>query len=830
MSESSPGAHDGMLARVLGEMSSRPAIADLRLLPVTVAAWLGAGIAIAAPASGWTVLTSVALWGAAAVLALARLPGSWRGLVVLALAGGALAITSVVAQSGARAPSVLTEAAHAGRSVELVVAVSGRAADGRIAATTQTARVAGTTIVVSTPVLLFGEPGDDIIRGARIGSLLRVAGTLQAADPGEDVAFLVFLRGDAARAGAPPPLLAAADVVRRDFREAASGLPGDGGALLPGLAIGDTSSVSATLDDAMKTSSLSHLTAVSGANCAIVVGLALALGAAVGLPRLVRLGAAALVLAGFVVVVTPEPSVIRAAVMAAVALIALASGRAARGLPLLCVAVLVLLVIDPWLSRSYGFALSVLATGGLLLLARPLAEVMARVLPRGLALVLAVPLAAQLACQPVLLMLNPSLPLYGVAANLLAEPAAAPVTVLGLIACVAAPVLPPVATVFAALAWLPASWIAAVATFFAGLPGARAPWPTGVVGILLLTTLTVAALIATLGGVPPPVTRAARAALVVAFVGYLATLAGSQLVENVTRPADWQFALCDVGQGDATIIRSQGVIALDDTGREPARLQHCLDELGITHINLLVLTHYDLDHVGGVSAVYGKVDRALIGPPSDPGDERIASELRANGAEVDQVSRGETGMLGELRWDVLWPPQRGVEPGNPASVTIQVTPTGACLRGCLSGILLGDLGEESQARLLGTGQVHQVDVVKVAHHGSADQAARLYETLHATVGLIGVGADNSYGHPTAKLLGILAAVGTRPLRTDLDGLTLVAAGVRVSEVRVWTEKPEDVVRDAELTGAGTLATPSATSTPAPLPARRPAPPAVPGGG
>jgi competence protein ComEC len=591
-------------------------------------------------------------------------------------------------------------------------------------------------------------------------------------------------------------------------------LPGDGGDLLPGLAIGDTGSVSATLSDAMKTASLSHLTAVSGANCAIVVGLVLALGAAAGLPRPARLGAAAVALAGFVVVVTPEPSVIRAAVMAAVALIALGAGRAARGFPLLCVAVLVLLTIDPWLSRSYGFALSVLATAGLLLLARPLAEAMSRFLPRGLALVLAVPLAAQLACQPVLLMLNPSLPLYGVAANLLAEPAAAPVTVLGLIACVVAPVFPPLATVVAALAWLPASWIAAVATFFAALPGARAPWPTGLAGILLLSVLTVAGLIAALGGVPPPVRRVARAGLVVAFVGYLATLAGSQLVESVTRPADWQFALCDVGQGDATIIRSQGMVALDDTGREPARLQHCLDQLGITHIDLLVLTHYDLDHVGGVSAVYGKVDRALIGPPSDAGDVRIASELRANGAAVDQVSRGESGMLGELRWDVLWPPPRGVEPGNPASVTIQVTGAGACARGCLSGILLGDLGEESQARLLGTGQLGHVDVVKVAHHGSADQSARLYEALRAPVGLIGVGAGNGYGHPTAKLLGILAAVGTRPLRTDLDGLTLIAPGRRPGDIRVWTEKPEDVVRDSELTGAGTLV----TATPAPAPA------------
>ena len=798
--------------------SGRPAAVDLRLLPVAATAWLGAGVAVSVPSTGWMLVVAAGLWAVTAALALIRVAGPWRGLAVLALAGAALAVTSVAAHAGLRAPPALTEAAHAGRMVQLVVAVSGRPVDGRIPATARSVRIAGSTVDVATPVLLFGSQGDDGIRAAQIGSLLRVTGTVQEADPGEDVAFLVFVRGFSERAGAPPPLLVAADAVRRDFRTAASGLPGDGGALLPGLAIGDTSAVSPTLNDAMKTASLSHLTAVSGANCAIVVGLALALGAAAGLPRLVRLAVAALVLAGFVVVVTPEPSVIRAAVMAVVALIALATGRAARGLPLLCVAVVVLLMIDPWLSHSYGFALSVLATAGLLLLARPLAEVMARWLPRGLALVLAVPLAAQLACQPVLLMLNPSLPLYGVAANLLAEPAAAPVTVLGLIACIAAPVFPPLATVVSAIAWLPASWIAAVATFFAGLPGARAPWPTGVLGILLLSLLTVAALVAALGGVPPPVKRAARAVLLVAFVAYLAALGGSQLVENVTRPADWEFALCDIGQGDATVIRSQGAVALDDTGPDPARLQHCLEELGITHIDLLVLTHYDLDHVGGVSAVYGKVDRVLIGPPSDPGDVRIASDLRANGAEVDQVSRGESGMLGELRWDVLWPPPRGVEPGNPASVTIQVTAAGACAQGCLSGILLGDLGEDSQARLLGTGQVRHVDVVKVAHHGSADQSARLYQALRPTVGLIGVRAGNDYGHPTAKLLGILAAVGTRALRTDLDGLTLVAPGKTPGEIRVWTEKPEDLARDGELTGSGTLATP--TPTPAPTPRAR----------
>jgi competence protein ComEC len=82
--------------------------------------------------------------------------------------------------------------------------------------------------------------------------------------------------------------------------------------------------------------------------------------------------------------------------------------------------------------------------------------------------------------------------------------------------------------------------------------------------------------------------------------------------------------------------------------------------------------------------------------------------------------------------------------------------------------------------------------------------------------LIGVGQGNDYGHPTAKLLGILAAVGTRPIRSDLDGMALIAPGARPGEIRVWTEKPEDPVRDGELTGSGAVVTPPATQSPTPV--------------
>lgn len=516
------------------------------------------------------------------------------------------------------------------------------------------------------------------------------------------------------------------------------------------------------------------------------------LGGAAGLGRGGRIAASVSVLGAFVVLVTPQASVVRAAAMAVIVLLAMAGGRPVRGVPVLSLAVLVLLVGDPWLSRDYGFALSVLATGGLLVLARPLTLLLARVLPRGLAAVLAIPIAAQLACQPVLLMLNPAIPTYGVIANVLAEPAAPLATVVGLLACVALPVVPPLGELLAAVAWLPAAWIAAVAEFFATLPGASLPWPQGVGGVALLAGLTVLGLVAVLGGAVMP----RRARLVAACAALLAVSCagggaiGGRVATQLSRPDDWQIAACDIGQGDAVLVRSAGRVALIDTGPLAEPLTACLDALGIGRIDLLVLSHFDLDHVGGTAAVIGRVDRALVGPSSDAADDRLVADLAAGGATVERASRGDTGLLGELRYSVLWPRARlgTVEPGNDASVTVAFSGVGRCVDGCLDSLFLGDLGERSQALVLAAGPIAPVDVVKVAHHGSADQLGRLYERVRATVGVISVGADNDYGHPTDALLGMLADVGTAAERTDTGGMILLAPGAEPGTVAVWTER------------------------------------------
>ena len=145
--------------------------------------------------------------------------------------------------------------------------------------------------------------------------------------------------------------------------------------------MGDTGAVTTELDAAMKASSLSHLTAVSGANCALVVGIAYALAAVCGLRRGIRVAAGLGALVAFVVLVSPEPSVVRAAAMAAIAMLGLLLGRTGAGLSLLTASVAILLIADPWLAGSLGFALSVAATGALLVLAGPLAEGLGRWMP-----------------------------------------------------------------------------------------------------------------------------------------------------------------------------------------------------------------------------------------------------------------------------------------------------------------------------------------------------------------------------------------------------------------------------------------------------------------
>jgi len=775
---------------------------DLRLAVPVVAAWIAVGILISVPAAlPWA---AVGLWSVALGLLVAGRLGHRGVLVAVALtfAVAALVVSVAAVQAPARQPAELVAAADAGRHATAVVTANETVRSGApFRATLTSVALGADSMAVSVPVMVFPPQargtGNRSIAG--IGSMVRVVGTLVAGDPGDSSAFRLFATA-APQVEAPPPwFLAWAETLRATFRAAAGDLPGDGGALLPGLAIGDTSAVNDSLDSAMKLTSLSHLTAVSGANCAVIIAIIMLVGARLSLSLIARVVGSAVCLIGFVVLVTPQPSVLRAAVMAAIVLAAMTSGRPVAGVPVLALATLALLLSDPWLARSYGFLLSVLATAGLLLLARPIARRLANWMPVWIAMLVAIPLAAQLVCQPVLLLLNPAIPTYGVLANLLAEPAAPVATVRGLMACVLLPIVPPLGLVLARLAWLPSAWIAGVARYFEALPGSSLPWPGGIPGVLLCIAVSGFGLVFALriGGRRAHLVSAI--ALAISLVSFVGVVVGDQARTRLSRPTDWQIAACDIGQGDAVLVRSAAQVALIDTGPDPKLLSNCLDTLGVSHIDLLVLTHYDLDHVGGTAAVFGKVSHAMIGPTADRNDERLAEQLAGSGAAVEHVSQGLTGMLGELRWQVLWPKAvlAGVQPGNDASVTLRFDGVGECAAGCLSAVFLGDLGQEPQGLVLAANpSLAPVDVVKVAHHGSADQNERMYQRLRASVGIISVGLGNSYGHPNRRVLDILKRSGTLAMRTDLEGMLLISP-ILSGGASAWSERQMPEVKITE---------------------------------
>ncbi|WP_375405989.1 ComEC/Rec2 family competence protein [uncultured Amnibacterium sp.] len=751
------------------------------LLPagaVWVVALVGTALPVAAtPAAVAALLGAVAL----CVVAVRR---RTRGAILLVAGAIACAavLLAVAAGDARRHPPVLPM----GRPVvvelrvDQIGAADGNDASGALASRSMlrgtVVRVAGEAVEV--PVLVFADGRS----GAVPGGVVRARVVLHATAPTDSAAAIGSVRGRAVVVRPPPPAQVIAAGLRTGLLERTARLPGDGAALLPGLAVGDTSRVGADLQQAMRDASLTHLTAVSGANCAVVTVAVFGLCGLLRLPRAVRIVLAGAALAGFVVLVTPQPSVVRAAAMAAVALLCDLRGGRAAGVPALAVAVLTLLVIDPWFAWSAGFVLSAAATAGLLLLAGPLADRLARVLPRRLALVIAVPVAAQAACQPILVLLQPGIPVFGVVANLLAEPAAPLVTVLGLLACLLGPVAPPLASVAAVLAWVPAAWIGLVARTTARLP--QLGWPAGVAGAALAAVIVVAGVLMLARAAPRPARVAGAVASVVAVAVILGAVAGGAVGRFAGTPGDWAFAACDVGQGDGLVLNGGGGrYAVVDTGREDAPIAACLARLGIGRIDLLVLTHWDADHVGAARSLAGRVATAFVGPSDGPAADALRSALHRGGATVRQVRRGEVAQVGRLRIDVLWPPDPlgAVEPGNAASLTLHVTGGDASL------LLTGDLGEEAQDALLAAGPLPQVDVVKVAHHGSADQSPAFYAAARAAFGVVSVGVDNDYGHPTRRLLRILRATGTQAVRTDQDGLVLVSW--RARRVLVWTERP-----------------------------------------
>ncbi|MEV6968539.1 ComEC/Rec2 family competence protein [Hamadaea sp. NPDC051192] len=735
---------------------------DLRLAPLALGSWLAAYAALLTSLSTAVTITTAAT---AAALVFRR-----KRIVCLALIGVALGAGATAARLAIRDDPAITRLVDdkATIAAEMVVRDDPRSLPGRTPSWLIDAELTrADDLRLSVPVLVIAS-GDGDWRALLPGQRMAVTGRLGATRGGDLQAAVLAVNRPPRLIGRAPWAQRAAGSLRAGLQKACAGLEPRRGGLLPGLVVGDTSRLPPEVQEDFKAAGMTHLTAVSGSNVAIIIGCLLLFLRWCRASPAICAAACVLGVAGFVILARPSPSVLRAAVMGGLALAALATGRGRAALPALSATVAILVVVDPELAADAGFTLSVCATAGLLLLAPGWRDALQRRLPRIAAEALAVPAAAQVACAPVIAALSGSVSLIAIPANLLATAAVAPATVLGVLAAAISPIWPPGAEFAAWLASYPAAWLVTVARVAAGLPGAALPWPSGTPGAVLLAGLTVMALVGF---------RSAKVRRVVLVVTAAAVLGAApvRLLAPGWPPKGWLVVACDVGQGDATVLRTQdGAAVVVDAGPEPAAVAGCLDRLGITTVPLLVISHFHADHVGGVAGVFrGRRVSAVLTPAwPEPVEGRTGVLAAASAARspVSVAAPGEVRRIGPLTMTVTGPvtPLRGTrsDPNN-NSIVLSVSFGGT------SVLLTGDAEVEEQQELVAAG-VGRADVLKVAHHGSAFQDPAFLAAVAPAIALVSVGAGNDYGHPNPAVLASLTRGGARVVRTDQAGDVAIA--------------------------------------------------------
>lgn len=478
-------------------VAATPERFDVRLVPAALTSWL-----VTAAGVLWPVGTTASALGAALAVGSGLL---WRsagqnGRDRLRVVGAGLATVGVV--SAGFGCAVALRAAAVGQHP--ITAAFGTVAQVTVTPSESALPVGSRRLLFkatlqrvgadehSGRVLVFASAPE--FGGIMVGQPLRFSARIARPTRRDLTVAMLTATGEPVTGQAGPAQRAAHTVRTRFAAVAGAVLPAEQARVLPALVLGDTSAITATTNREFRYSGLLHLMAVSGANVTIVCGAVMFSARLIG-PR-AAVGLATLALVVFVIVVQPTASVLRAAVMGAITLLGVVSSRRRQAIPILSASVLILMVVAPQLAVDVGFALSVVATAALIVIAPVWSRgLVARGWPKPLATAVCVACAAQVVTAPLVAAISGRYCLVGAVANFAVAPLAAPITVLGSAAAALCVFWPAGAQLLIRFTGPELWWVCKVAHWAAGLPAATMPVPAGAAGAVAVAAATTAAVL-----------------------------------------------------------------------------------------------------------------------------------------------------------------------------------------------------------------------------------------------------------------------------------------------------------------------------------------------
>ena len=572
-------------------------------------------------------------------------------------------------------------------------------------------------------------------------------------------------------------------------------LPHPEAGLLQGILLGLRHTLPHDLAQAFRVAGLSHIIVVSGFHVSTLMQ-AWFFGSRRWMHRWTSLGLGLGVLGLLVAFIGPSPSVMRAGLVGGLFMIAQLVGRRATPLASLAATALVMTAVNPLLLHSVGYQLSFAATLALVLLQPRLAEgVYARLYggsdaapawTRILWEILLTTFAAQMVTLPIVWANFRQISTVALLANALVLPVLPLILIPGLLVTLLSLPAPGLARLAGYALWLPLRWITEVARTLSALPWASIPVPQ-------LPPWIAWAFYAALLGIilkrPLRRTRSARRAAPAwrPLAGYAALALALVLVWSAVfaLPDDkLRVYMLDVGQGDAMLIRTpEGHVVLIDGGPDPVLMSaHLGRKLAFweRRIDMIIVTHQDADHLAGLVPLVDRYQVAQIVQSSPVASSLLSAEWRRRldaGEIVEhRVQRGDVLLLGDTRLSVLHPAtylEHNVPDDNDNSVVVMLE------HGSFRMLFTGDIETRGERDLLSAGLDLSATVLKVSHHGSGTSSTAPFLARTAPqVAVIGVGADNRFGHPCPLVLERLEDLEVRVYRTDQVGTIELATDGR----------------------------------------------------